>query len=295
VPTPATTVAVIGAGRVGTALGVLLERAGHRVVATSGRDGSQERVRRYLLFAPFIPWPDAHTATPAADVVLIGVPDDRIEEVCAGLAAREAFREGQTVIHLSGSVGLEALRPAEERGAMVLSLHPLQTFPDVSDGIQRLPGSSIAVTARGEVGYERGESMARDVGANPFRLPDDAKPLYHAAAVFCSNYLVVVEGMAEHLFRLAGLEEPVPRFEPLARAALEAALARGPRRALTGPAARGDVGTVARNLRALAERAPDAVESYLALARVAGRLAFEDGRLSERDRQLLEEVLAGWR
>jgi predicted short-subunit dehydrogenase-like oxidoreductase (DUF2520 family) len=274
---------------------VLLERAGHRVVAASGREGSRERARRYLIFAPFVPWLEAHRATRGADVVLLGVPDDRIEEVCAGLASQDAFREGQTVVHLSGSVGLGALSSAEGQGAMALSLHPLQTFPDVSVGIGRLPGSSIAVTARGEAGYEAGESMVRDIGAIPFRLPDGVKPLYHAAAVFCSNYLVAVEGMAERLFKLAGLEEPLPRFEPLARAALDAALAQGPRRALTGPASRADVGTVARNLQALADRAPDAVESYLALARVAGRLAFEDGRLSERDRVRLEEALARWK
>jgi predicted short-subunit dehydrogenase-like oxidoreductase (DUF2520 family) len=274
---------------------VLLERAGHRVVAASGREGSRERARRYLIFAPFVPWLEAHRATRGADVVLLGVPDDRIEEVCAGLASQDAFREGQTVVHLSGSVGLGALSSAEGQGAMALSLHPLQTFPDVSVGIGRLPGSSIAVTARGEAGYEAGESMVRDIGAIPFRLPDGVKPLYHAAAVFCSNYLVAVEGMAERLFKLAGLEEPLPRFEPLARAALDAALAQGPRRALTGPASRADVGTVARKLQARADRAPDAVESYLALARVAGRLAFEDGRLSERDRVRLEEALARWK
>ena len=87
----------------------------------------------------------------------------------------------------------------------------------------------------------------------------------------------------------------MPRFEPLARAALDAAIALGPRRALTGPAARGDLGTIARNLRALAARGPEFVEAYVALARVAGRLAVEDGRLSERDHERLEEVLGEWK
>ncbi len=276
-------------------MGVLLERAGHRVVAASGRSATEERARRYLLFAPYLPLEDVDAVAGSADVVLLGVPDDHIEEVCAALAAKGAFHDGQAAMHCSGSVGLDALAPAEELGAMALSLHPLQTFPDVPDGIQRLPGSAVAVTARGELGYEQGEALARDIGAVPFRLPDDVKPLYHAAAVFCSNYLVAVEGVAEELFRRAGLEDPVPRFEALARAALDAAIAHGPRRALTGPAARGDLGTVARNLRALADRGPEFVQAYVALARVAGRLALQDGRLSERDRERLEEVLAEWR
>jgi predicted short-subunit dehydrogenase-like oxidoreductase (DUF2520 family) len=228
-------------------------------------------------------------------LILLSVPDDAVEEVCAELAANEAFAPGQAVVHLSGSLDLDVLRPAEDQGADVVALHPLQAFPTVDDGIARLPGSAIAVSGRTETTRALGDSLARDLGAEPFHLPDDVKPLYHAAAVFCSNYVVAVLGVAERLFRLAGMEDPVARFAPLARAALDATLDRGSFEALTGPASRGDAGTIARHLSALATRAPDVVEPYVALARVAAGLASESGRLSEEGRLRLEEALAGWR
>jgi predicted short-subunit dehydrogenase-like oxidoreductase (DUF2520 family) len=287
-------VAVIGAGRVATALAVGLRRAGHRLVAASGRERSRERVARFLAGARFYEADQAHLGARAASLVVIGVPDDFIAEVCGRLAEGEAFHPEQHVMHLSGSVGLDALATARSAGAEVLSLHPLQSFPDVEEGMVRLPGSAIAVTAGDEDGFAYAERLARDVGGTPFRIADEAKPLYHAAAVFCSNYLVAVEGMAEHLFRLAGLEEPLHSFEPLARTALETTFAKGPDAALTGPAARGDAGTIARNLAALSERAPEAVPSYVALARVAADLAAREGRLTADGRARVEEVLARW-
>jgi predicted short-subunit dehydrogenase-like oxidoreductase (DUF2520 family) len=247
-----------------------------------------------LVEAHFYPYERAHEGARRAQLVVLGVPDDLIAEVCAQLAERQAFQPGRHVVHLSGSVGLDALSSAQALGAEVLSLHPLQSFPDVEEGIARLPGSSIAVTAASDAGFAYGESLARDAGGVPFRIADEVKPLYHAAAVFCSNYLVVVEGMAEHLFRLAGMKEPLPSFQPLARTAFESTFAKGPEAALTGPAARGDAGTIARNLAALAERVPEAVPAYVTLARVAASLAVRSGRLTSAGQAQVEEVLGRW-
>jgi predicted short-subunit dehydrogenase-like oxidoreductase (DUF2520 family) len=288
-------VALIGAGRVATALAVLLERAGYRAVAASGREASEDRVKRHLPFAAFYSPSEAHVAARSASLVVLGVPDDSIASLCSELAGRVGFHRGQWVLHLSGSVGLDALAPAHLLGADILSLHPLQSFPSLEEGIRRLPGSSVAVTALDEEGFDAGEELARDVGGKPFRLSDHAKPLYHAAAVFCSNYLVAVEGMAEHLFRLAGLPDPVPMFGPLARTALEATLADGPEAALTGPAVRGDVGTVRRNLEALSRQAPEAVAPYVALARLAADLAARSGRLTAQGYARLREELDEWK
>lgn len=264
------------------------------MVAATGREASRERAATYLAGARFYSQEQASEATRQAQLVILGIPDDLIAGVCEDLASRRAFGSAQHVLHLSGSVGLEALSAARDLGAEVLSLHPLQSFPDVEEGIAQLPGSSIAVTAPDEQGLAYGEALAREVGGKPFRLADEVKPLYHAAAVFCSNYLVAVEGMAERLFRLAGLEDPLPAFQPLARTAFESTFAAGPGTALTGPAARGDAGTIARNLAALAKRAPEAVPAYVALARVAAGVARRSGRLSSEGQARVEEVLDGW-
>lgn len=284
-------VAVVGAGRAGTALAALLSRAGHRVVAVSGRHDTAERAQRFL---PKVPVRPAVDACRMAEVVVIGVPDDRIEEVVEELAAGGGFRPGQWVLHLSGAAGLDALDAAERQGAGVLALHPLQTFPTVEAGVERLPGSAMAVTARDAAGREVGERLALDAGTLPFTLPDDARPLYHAAGVFASNALVAVLGFAEQALSAAGVADPLPLLVPLARASLENAAQLGPLEALTGPVVRGDAGTLARNLEALERSVPELVPVYVALGRATAELALRGGRLSGSGREAVEEVLARW-
>jgi predicted short-subunit dehydrogenase-like oxidoreductase (DUF2520 family) len=287
-------VAVIGAGRVATALAVAWSRSGYDIVAVSGRDSTRERAARFLPDAAFHSLNTVRRVTREVGLVVLGLPDDLIAEFCGRLAADRAFAPGQRVLHLSGSLALDALEAARESEIDVLSLHPLQSFPTVEEGIAHLAGSPIAVTAPDEDGFLFGEALARDAGCLAFRLADQVKPLYHAAAVFCSNYLVSVEGMAERLFGLAGIAEPLEVFEPLARAAFESTFIHGPASALTGPASRGDVGTIARNLAALREHAPDAIPAYLALARVAVGMAAGGGTLSPEGEARVEEELHRW-
>lgn len=284
----------MGAGRVATALAVLLEHAGHRIVVAAGRQGSRERVEGYLPEVPFVPLAEAPAVARNAETVVVGVSDDAIGPVCDDLARGGVFRTGQFVLHLSGSVGLDVLGSALAGGSEILSVHPLQSFPTVARGLDRFPGSGVAVTGGTEAALAFGESLARDAGGIPFRVADELKPLYHAAAVFCANYLVTVEAMAEELFVKAGLPEPIPLFAPLARAVLENALAQGPKLALTGPAVRGDAGTINRNLEALKREAPQALPAYVVLAGLAARIASETGSLSEEQRLRVAEVLERW-
>jgi predicted short-subunit dehydrogenase-like oxidoreductase (DUF2520 family) len=267
---------------------VLLERAGYRVVAVSGRRASHDRAQKYLPFATFV-LPEE--AAKAAEVAIFGVPDDLIAKGCEVMAEAGAFRRKHRVVHLSGSVGLDALAPAKRSGAEVLSIHPLQTIPDVDTGVDRLPGSPMAVTATTEPANRFGEDLVRALGGDPFRLSEAAKPAYHAAAVFCSNYLTVVEALAEELLRAAGVDDPLARLAPLARVTLDRALEVGPAEALTGPAARGDIGTIARNIQGIGERAPHLIPTYWVLARQAARLAHAAGKLSDQGWAQVEEVL----
>ena len=227
--------------------------------------------------------------------MIIGTPDDLIEPTASSLVDEGALGEGQSAIHLSGATSLGALSAPRAAGAEVLSVHPLQTFPDVDSALARIPGSGIAVTALSEAGYDLGERLAADVGGRSFRLADEAKPIYHAAAVFASNYLVAITALADELFRDAGMPGPAELFLPLQRATLDNVATMGPTAALTGPAVRGDAGTVAANLEALAKHAPQAVPAYVALADVALDLAQRSGRLSTVGRAAVEGVLQPWR
>lgn len=282
-------VSVVGAGRVGTAMAVLLGRAGHRIVAVSGRGPTRDRASRFLSDVPFL---DPVDAARAGELVLIGVPDDAIPVLVGQIAAAEGFRSGQWVAHLSGASGLEVLSPGRASGARPLALHPLQTFPDVAGALERIPGCAMAVTAEDAEGYTVGERIADDLLARPFRLDDAMRPLYHAAAVFASNYLIVASGIAEDLFRRAGVPDASSAMLPLQRATLDNVERLGPAEALTGPAARGDVTTIERNLAALRASRPDVVPAYVELCR--GALELASGRLPEARRAAVEEVLARW-
>ena len=284
-------VAVVGAGRVGTGVAVLLQRAGHRIEGVSGRGPTRDRAARYL---PGVPVREAADAAAAAELVVLGVPDDLIAPTAEGLVAASAVGPGRWVAHLSGATGLEALRSVREAGAGRLAIHPLQTFPDVVSAIEGIPDCAIAVTADDEGGYLVAERVGDDLLGVPFRLADDLRPLYHAAAVFASNYLVATSSIAVDLFAAAGVPDPLGAMQPLQRTTLENVVRLGPGAALTGPAVRGDAGTIDRNLEAVATVAPGAVGAYVAMARVALDLAVRAGRLDDGARARVDEVLARW-
>jgi predicted short-subunit dehydrogenase-like oxidoreductase (DUF2520 family) len=276
---------------VGTGVAVLLQRAGHRIVAVAGRGPTRDRAASYL---PGVPVLDATEAAREAELVIVGVPDDVIETVVASITSDGGFQEEQWAMHLSGSAGLNVLDAARGVGSRRLGVHPLQTVADVAGAIERIPGSPIAVTADDEEGYHLGERLADDMLGEPFRLADELRPLYHAAAVFASNYVVATSGVAADLFAAAGLRDPVAAMGPLQRATLDNIQRLGPEQALTGPAARGDATTVDRNLAALASAAPGTIPAYVAMARVALDLAARDGRVPVDRRAAVDEVLDRW-
>jgi predicted short-subunit dehydrogenase-like oxidoreductase (DUF2520 family) len=284
-------IAIVGAGRVGTAVAVLLARAGHEIVAAAGRTQTAARVAPWL---PGVPFLSAIEAAALGEVVVLSVPDDALVPVASELAAAGSVAAGTWVVHVSGAAGLDVLDPLHRAGARRLALHPLQTFPDVESAIAALPGCHVAVTADDEGGLELGRRLAADLGATPFRLADDRRPLYHAAAVFASNYLVATSAVAERLFAEAGVPEPLDAMRPLQETTLANVVRLGPGAALTGPAVRGDASTVERNLDALATSAPETVAAYVAMCRIALDLGHETGRLDASGRRAVEEVLARW-
>ncbi len=284
-------IAVLGAGRAGTAVAVLLARAGHDIVAVSGREATRERAAAYL---PGVRVLDAAGAARAAELVLVAVPDDQIAPVVDAVAAGGGFRAGQWVAHLSGATGLDALDAARAQGAARLGIHPLQTFPDVAGAVDVIPGCTVAVAADDDAGERLAFGIASDLGGVPFRLDEELRPLYHAAAVFASNYLVTTVGVGERLLEQAGVPDPRAAIGPLVRATAANLERLGPGEALTGPAVRGDAGTVRKHLETLAERAPDLVAAYVAMAGLALDLAQSSGRLTAEHRAAVDEVLAAW-
>jgi predicted short-subunit dehydrogenase-like oxidoreductase (DUF2520 family) len=285
-------IAVVGAGKVGTAMAVAFRSAGYHIAAVSGRADTPARAARYLPGVPLLAEVDAARSAP---VVILSVPDDALQHVVEELAAAGAFRDGGWAVHVNGAVGLSVLDPAGAAGAHRLAVHPLQTFPTVADAVRHLPGSAVAVTADDAEGEEFGATLARDMGGAPFVVVDEARPLYHAGAVFASNYLVAVSAVATDLFAAAGVEDPAAVMAPLQRATLENVEHLGLGAALTGPAVRGDVTTIRRNLEALRSAAPAAVGLYVSLCAVAVQLGVDSGRLAAGEARAVTEVLDTWK
>lgn len=216
--------------------------------------------------------PDWLSGTP---VVILAVRDDAIRPLAAALAASRAISEQHVVLHLSGSQGQEALGPLVASRAALGSLHPLQTIVEPERAPARLRGAWAAVEGMPRA-VAAGERLAHDLGMRPFRMPTKAKPMYHAGAVFASNYLVVVEAVAQRLLRHAGLSdaEAWAALRPLVEGTLENLSQGEPRTALTGPVARGDTATIIRHLESLAM---DDATLYRALGRAALELAQKQG------------------
>ncbi|OBK30282.1 oxidoreductase [Mycobacterium asiaticum] len=267
-------VGIISAGRVGTALGVALERADHVVVACSAiSHASRQRAERRLPDTPVLSPPDVAAA---AELLILAVTDSELAGLVAGLAATSAVRPGTIVVHTSGANGISILQPLAQQGSIPLAIHPAMTFTGSDEDIARLPGTCFGVTAADEVGYAIGQSLVLEMGGEPFCVREDNRVLYHAALAHASNHLVTVLADAIEALRAAvrgdellgqqrvdnqpaGIAERI--IGPLARAALENTLQRG-QAALTGPIARGDAAAVASHLHALAQADPQLAQAY---------------------------------
>ncbi|NIH86781.1 putative short-subunit dehydrogenase-like oxidoreductase (DUF2520 family) [Amycolatopsis granulosa] len=285
-------VGVISAGRVGSVVGAALARAGHTVVAASGISAaSQARAERMLPGVPLAPPDQVATST---DLVLLAVPDDELAGLVRGLAATGSWRPGQIVVHTSGAHGLDVLAPAAEAGALPLALHPVMTFTGRSEDLDRLTACSVGVTAEAgdEAAWNVGEALTVEMGAEPVRVPEAARPLYHAALAHGANHLITLVDDCVDLLRSAGIANAERMLGPLLSAALDNALRHGDR-ALTGPVARGDTGTLRTHLEVLEATEPAIVPAYTALARRTARRAEAAGLLDAGAAADITELLEG--
>lgn len=240
-------------------------------------------------------------------VVFLTVPDGALASVGAKLAAAgEAIPRSAAFVHLSGALGLDSLEALRQRHP-VGSFHPLQSFPEPRPPTA-FRGVVVAIDATTMSLRRRLGALARDLGAKPRRVDDRQRALYHAAAVFASNYLVALLGEAVGLLEQAGWSEreATAALVRLSEGVLLSVSRRGPTEALTGPIRRGDVETVQRHLIALAEidsaagarRVARRVEVYRMLGQIALEIAREAGlepAAAERVKRALTRKVAATR
>ncbi|MHB8769723.1 MAG: Rossmann-like and DUF2520 domain-containing protein [Syntrophales bacterium] len=288
------TIAVIGLGKTGTAIGHLLHRAGYPIVAVTSRTcASRENRIGYTGGVAFSADANAEAAS-LATCIFITTPDDMIAAVCRRIAENGGIQPGDKVIHTSGAGSLDLLESARRVGAKVASIHPLQSFADVEGAIRNIPGSTFGVTAEADL-REWSAGIVRSLGGIPVEVPEAIKPLYHAAACLASNYLTTLIHTVEEIYLALGLgrDEAIRAFWPLVEGTLANIEARGTVQALTGPIARGDAGTIARHLEVLREALPAYLPVYRTLGLLTVELASKRGTLSPEQLASMTKHLAG--
>ncbi len=284
------TIGFIGAGTVGKALGLLLERRGYSVVATASRSFSSSEELASLIKGCKA-YSDLQQVADACDVVFITTPDSAIEEV----ASRIKWRAGQYVVHCSGADSLDPLISAQAQGAAIGVMHPLQSLATYQKAIANLPGSTFSLEAAGSL-LEFLKVVVDDLGGKWVLLQPGDKVLYHAAAVIASNYLVTLAKVATDLWQAFGVDqkEALDALMPLIRGTASNLEEVGLPHALTGPIARGDKRTVKKHLLALQAMAPDMLGIYVEMGIRTIPIALEKGRISKLDAQELCELLQGY-
>ncbi|WP_439956713.1 Rossmann-like and DUF2520 domain-containing protein [Nocardia fusca] len=297
-PAPARlTVGIVSAGRVGSALGAALERAGHVVFGVAAiSDASVRRARSRLPESQILP---VEEVAARSELLILAVPDAELAGLVRGLASSGTVRPGTIVAHTSGANGIGVLAPLREAGALPLAVHPAMTFTGHDEDLSRLANACFGITAADEIGYAIAQSLVIEMGGEPVRVAEEHRTLYHAALAHGSNHLVTLVLDAVEALRQAlagpgllgqqtvddqpgGLPERL--LAPLASAALDNALRRG-QAALTGPVARGDTAAVVAHLEALTAADPEIAAGYRALSRRTAERAQAPAEL----RELLED------
>lgn len=255
---------IIGAGQVGRVLGRLLVGvAGIAVqdVLTRSLASAQAAVDFIGAGTPV----DAFAALRRADVTMLAVPDDQIGPACAALAAQGSLH-GAIVFHCSGALGSTLLLPASQAGAAVASVHPIRSFADPAQVAAGFDGTYCGIEGDAPALAFLTPALIA-IGARPVAIDPAAKTVYHAAAVFASNYLVTVLDASLRAYQAAGIPEAVARelAAPLITETAANVLRLGAAPALTGPIARGDMATVARQQQAVAQWDAATGELYAAL------------------------------
>ncbi|HEX6705302.1 MAG TPA: DUF2520 domain-containing protein [Albitalea sp.] len=283
-----TSIAFIGAGRLGSALARALARRGVDVTAVASRGrASADALAVTLPGCQSLPIDEAARA----ELVFLTVPDDDI----GPLAARIAWSAGQQVVHCSGATDIAVLEPAARAGALVGGFHPLQIFSDPVRAVDLIAGSTVTIEAGAPVLEARLRELADVLDMRVLRLPAGARALYHGGASFAASLLLSMLREALQAWGAIGIaeEDALQALLPLAHGTLAAAAQKGLAGALSGPVSRGDMGVVQRHLRAMEALGPSHVALYRQLSVGQVELARESGRLNHERLAAMQRLIDG--
>lgn len=283
--------AIIGPGKVGTAVASAAKRAGVRDIYFGGRhlDKVEESAK---LVEGAKAWRMAEAAH-HADIVLLSVSDNSIELVAKQLAEEDAFRKGTIVAHLSGAMDSIILKPAKDLcGAFIASAHPLNTYPSISGAVDEKIGTHWFLEGDNEA-IEKLSQLISSFGDCPHAITREGKAIYHAGSVVACNYLATLMDTAIEMMGQANVDKELAweALKPLVFSTMTNIDKIGPQAALTGPIARGDAQTVEKHLQALQNCSEEQRKLYAAMGLKTVGLALRKGSLDENAANKINEKL----
>lgn len=288
-------IAIVGAGKVGSALGKVLSSGGaHISCVVSRTSASAKAAARFLKCNTAATTLDA--IPPRTDLVLIATPHDAVQDVATNLSAVPHLRfKKLSVCHASGMLTAEVLSAVEKKGATVFSFHPLQTFPRefaVRDIVPRVRGIYYGVDGSAK-GVAKAKQLARALGGKVILIRPEMRAFYHAACVVASNHLTTVLWILEQMFAELKTKEKefLPVFQPIIEATLKNVAESSPTKALTGPIARGGIATIAEHFEALQRFAPNLVSYYGSVSAETIRCAEAKGSLEKEKARALYNLI----
>ncbi len=286
--------AVIGVGRLGSALARALRAAGYNLSLVMGSSPDSATARTLASEIGCSPARSIDEILERAGVVFLCVPDARLTEVVDKLAAetQSVIYKGEVtrlIGHTAGSVGVSVLEPLASAGWEVFALHPAVSIADRNTLPEVLRNRYAALTAS-EGAKQTALEIARSIGLIPFELPEEARAAYHLSCAVASNFLVTLAALAGRIAADAGVGDPSALHLSLMQSTIDNLSKLRPDEALTGPIARGDVSTVAAHLEVLADSNPAMLDPYIALARATLELA----DISEEARREMLSLLGAW-
>lgn len=284
-------VAVIGAGRVGKALIRTLREANIEISAIVDKDLFAARHLGICVGAYIAT--NLVSAIPAdTTFVIIAVPDEQITPVAARMAEETALRAGCVVVHTSGALPSEILHSLRAKGALIASMHPIQTFIGDAHDWVRVSGTYFGVEGDTQA-LARCQGVIARLGGRVIAIPAAHKNLYHLASVFSSNYLIALAALAVNLLNAAGFEErtALEMLTPLMEGTVRNLASRGIAGSISGPIVRGDVGTVQRHCQELRSRFPELQAIYAKLGKIVVSIVQESDTVSADMLSAIRELL----
>ncbi len=285
-------ISIVGAGRVGTTLAVLLRRKGYRIASVISRKRASAQ-RLASLVGCTVSSHRLSDLHPGTRFLLLTTPDEAITPVAREIAKKAPLNFSRlSVAHTSGVLTSDELQPLRRKGATAFSLHPIQSFPggnSLPEQLRAMKGISYGVEGRAKA-IQFASTVVSRLGGRFLYVPKEQKISYHLACVFASNYSVALLGAVEELAKGFAAQPGLQHFQKLIESSVKNTLRTSPQKALTGPIARGSIRVIQRHVDELGRKHPNLRKLYKSMGRIALELALRERAIPLRTVRRLRRI-----